>query len=296
MTFEGMPAWRYIPQGYVLDNAVMTDSLQWNPTPPPVVARYAPPYAKVISQLEHQEAVFRRGDSALVVMAYDAKSAYQMTGTRLRSGLVVTPAEDKPTEYVAVRDSAGVEGWLTVGAPWKPLLMSAEVVAPDHQVIARARYGIGPVLGADVRVSLSDILFYRTYGATPRSAEDAAPHALGTDRVHAKEKLGVFWEAYGTNPSGENMRVSIVVARARPDEGPGGILNRVGRAIGIARERTPVSVTINDQSVAGSRTSPRAIEFDISTLSKGDYVVQLEIEVTGQPTLRTEHRITVIGP
>jgi hypothetical protein len=42
--------------------------------------------------------------------------------------------------------------------------------------------------------------------------------------------------------------------------------------------------------------SPRAIELDISTLKKGSYIVQLEITVAGQYTVRADHRIEIIAP
>jgi hypothetical protein len=57
-----------------------------------------------------------------------------------------------------------------------------------------------------------------------------------------------------------------------------------------------VRVSVDDLSARGRSMSPRAIELDISTLSKGAYIVQLEIDVAGQPTLRAEHRIEVVGP
>ena len=49
-------------------------------------------------------------------------------------------------------------------------------------------------------------------------------------------------------------------------------------------------------SARGSRTTPRALELDMSTLKKGSYIVQLEIAVAGQYVIRADHRIEVIGP
>ena len=291
---EPFPAYRYIPAGFVLADPVQTDSAAWRLQLPPVMGRYAPPYATQLVPLEHQKAVFKRGDSAIVVMAYETKGTAGVDGAKLRAALVVSPVGATPRDYVAVRESAAASGVLTVRAPWGPLLMSAEIAAPERKAVARARYGVGPVRAPESRVMLSDLLFYKTYGTAPTSVEEVAPHALPTERMRATDKLGVYWEAYGTNPGGEKIKVSLVVARERPEE-ERGFFGRIGRTLGIARERTPVSVSIEDLSARGSSTSSRAIEFDISTLTKGAYIVQLEIDVAGQPTLRAEHRIEVVG-
>jgi hypothetical protein len=81
------------------------------------------------------------------------------------------------------------------------------------------------------------------------------------------------------------------VLRENPNDEPGFLRRMMG-----ARGTTPVSVSVQDLSARDRSTSPRAIELDISTLTRGAYIVQLEIEVAGQPTLRAEHRIDVTGP
>jgi hypothetical protein len=136
---------------------------------------------------------------------------------------------------------------------------------------------VSPPFSVGTRVTLSDLLFFKTYGALPVTVEDAAPHALTTERVMSNAKLGVYWESYGTDPNGEKMKFSVTV------------LKEEGRA-------TPVIVSAEDISARGTKMSPRAIELDISTLKKGAYIVQLEVEVAGQYTVRAEHRIEIIGP
>jgi hypothetical protein len=121
------------------------------------------------------------------------------------------------------------------------------------------------------------LLFFKSYGSLQVSVEEAAPLALTTKRMMANAKLGVYWESYGTDPDGEKMKISLTV------------LKEIGTA-------TPVIVSVEDLSARGTRTSPRALELDISTLKKGAYIVQLEVEVAGQYTVRAEHRIEIIGP
>lgn len=289
ISHEPVPAYRYIPAGFVLNNPAVSDSADWRLQLPPVIGRYAPPYAKVFKALEHQKAMFRRGDTALIVVSYTARSFPEFLNTPLEAALTVS-AGDVVRPFQTRRSAGPADGILTVRAPWGPLIMSAEVAAPARYAVARARYGISPPYAVGARVSVSDLLFFKPYGAFPATADEAIPHALPTERVRASEKLGVFWEAYGTDPGGESMKISLTVVREVEDEG--GFLRRRGRG----RETTPVSVSVRDMSAIGTRVTPRALELDISTLSRGSYIVQLELEVGGQYVIRADHRIEIIGP
>ena len=313
------PAYRYVPLAVALNNPAMSDSADWtvklppSPSgsrgyrvtrngeviaevdavpPPPPVGRYAPPYAKSLTPLEHQKAMFKRGDSALVVMAYDSRVTKELAAGKLTAALVVIPNEN-PADYTRIVRDAPETGVLMVKAPWGPLLMSAEVYAPDKSAVARARYGISPPVAVGARVALSDLLFFNPSGALPISVETAAARALPTERVMANEKLGVYWESYGTDPAGEKMKVSLTVVREVIEAG---LLQRMTKSFKLVREATPVVVSMEDLSAMGKTVTPRAIELDISTLKKGSYMVQLEIEVAGQYTIHAEHRIEVIGP
>ena len=292
---EPMPSYRYIPAGFVLFDPPLSDSAAWRPQLPPVMGRYAPAFAKSLVELEHQKAVFKRGDSAIVVMAYETKNTRAVSGAPMRVALAVTPAAEVIKDFLAIRDSAPPSGVLTVKAPWGPLLMSAEATAPSRNAVARARYGVGPQRGPAARVILSDLLFYKKYGAFPTSVEEVAPHAIPTERVNAKEPLGVYWEAYGTNPDGERMKIALTVMREIKDGDEPGFFRRMGRAIG-GRDATPVSVSVDEVTPRGTTTTSRAIELDVSTLTKGAYIVTLEVTLAGQPAMHAEHRIEVVAP
>jgi len=292
ITMEAIPAYRYIPPGFVLNNPAISDSAAWRLQLPPVIGRYAPPYATTLKALEHQKAMFRRGDSALVVMAYDARTTKELDGAKLNAALVIAP-NTNPQNYGKVVSGAPASGVMMAKAPWGPLIMSAEVSAPESHAVARARYGLSPAYEAGARVTLSDLLFYKPYGSFPQTVEEAAPHALPTERLRADEKLGVYWESYGTDPAGEKLAVSLTVVKEAEESG---FLRRMGKALKLVREATPVTVSVSDMSARGASVSPRSLELDMSTLRKGAYIVQLEISVAGQYVIRADHRIEVIGP
>jgi hypothetical protein len=291
---EASPAYRYLPAGNVLSNPAISDSSQWRLHQPPVIGRYAPPYARRLVALEHQQAMFRRGDSALLVMAYDVSQVPGLgTAAHRRAALVVAQG-DQPAPRSTSRDNAPALGTMSVKGQWGPLLFSGEVWAPDSSVVARARYGVHAPYAVDTRVTVSDLLFFKPSGTPPTTVEEALPLALPTERVRAGAPLGVYWESYGTNPDGEVMKLTVTVVREVEESG--GILRRKNTGLKLVREATPVSISVNDMSARGRTISPRSVTLDISTLKRGAYIVQLEISVDGQYALRADHRIEIIGP
>ncbi|MCC7002121.1 MAG: hypothetical protein IT357_08185 [Gemmatimonadaceae bacterium] len=287
---EATPSHRFIPPANVLTSPASSDSTEWAVQLPPVVARYHPTYASKLLMLEHQQGLFRRGDTALVVVAYDVSKVRGITDAPLEASLTVTPGSTPSGTTTVIKNAPG-RGTITVKAPWGPLLMSAEVAADSASTLVRARYGIRPPYALGARVSLSDLLFYAPYGTFPSTVEEALPHAHPTQRLKSSQKLGVFWEAYNTNPQGERMKITLVVAPEEADE-----RGRVSRALRLGRGVSPVTISVEDMSARGSRTSPRAVEVDISTLKPGAYLVQLEIDVAGQYVVRADRRIVITGP
>ena len=288
---EPTPAYPYLPNAFVYDNPVNTDSLRWTTRPGVVHARYAPAYATPLLRLEHQSALFRRGDSSLVVLAYDLRSDSALArASDVQAALVLTRGEERDATVVRVPNKS--RGVLTAHSVWAPMLMSAEVTSPTVRRSARARYGIRPPYAVGVRVSLSDLLLFTPYGSLPSSLDEVIPHALPSLRVRADQKLGFYWEAYGTNPAGETMGISVTVAPEVVDEPTRA--QRLKRALRVWKEAKPVSVQVQDVSARGRTTSPRAVEVDISTLTPGSYMVELEIEVSKQYRVRAERRIVVV--
>ena len=287
---EPEPAYPYLPNAFVFDNPENTDSLRWTTRPGVVHARYAPPYATPLLRLEHQSALFRRGDSSLVLLAYDLRSDSALArASDVRAALVLTQGEEADATIVRMPNKS--RGVITAHSVWGPLLMSAEVTSPTVKRSARARYGIRPPYAVGVRVSLSDLLLFEPYGQLPATLEEVTPHMMPTLTVRSSKKLGFYWEAYGTNPAGETMGINVTVAPEVQDAATRS--QRLKRALHLWKEAKPVSVQVQDVSARGKTTSPRSVEVDISTLPPGPYLVELEIEVAKQYHVRTERRIIV---
>ena len=289
--YESVPAYPFAPSTYMFDNPGASDSVAWSPQFKPVVARYGPSYAKKLMNLTHQSALFRRGDSAVIVVGWDVRGD---SGARGPLEVALTTTNNDLTSATTVTGkNDGGHGVMRATGPWGPLLISAEVRAPARAWTARARYGIRPPFAVGARVTLSDLLLFEQGETLPTTLEEASARMLGTLRIHSNQKLGMFWETYGSAVSGENVTVGITVERDDAEEP--GFFARQARRLRLTKESEPVILKIGEQTERGLSRTSRGVMLDISTLSKGTYRLLLEVEAAGQFALRAERTIEVVG-
>lgn len=295
--YEPTPAPPMLPMAETITNPALSDSIGWRGKGlPGVRARYSPDHARLLRNLKHQSAIFRRGDSALVVMAYDVtddKTLAPLAGTdKLSAALALTRGEEGDASVVR-RPNSPARGTLTAMSPWAPMLMSAEVVGAGTSTLSRARYGMRASEFPTSRVAISDLLLFDPYEGMPRRLEDVLPHVSASQVVAEGAKVGIYWETYNTDPTGEGIQVGITVT---PEEKDGSWLRRGLTALKLARESQPVSVGITDQSARGRGFTPRAVVVDLATLKPGRYLMQLEVTATGTAPVRAERVITIRAP
>lgn len=293
---EPMPAPPMLPVAATVRNPALSDSVGWRGKGlPGVRARYAPVVARSLLPLDHQSAIFRRGDSALVVMAYDVSGNRALARAATEAGaltaaLVLTKGEEADATIVRA-EAPGVRGTLTARTSWGPMLMSAEVASRRDQVLARARYGMRATDTPGSRVSISDLLLFTPYDGMPRTLEEVLPHVAPTQVLAPGGRIGIYWETYNTNPGGEGIDVAITVAPEA--QGGGGWMRRGLTALRLVREAEPVTVGLSDVSARGRGFTPRAVVVDLSTLKPGRYLMQLEISAHGTIPVRAERVLTV---
>jgi hypothetical protein len=287
---EPTPAYQFLPSAALANAPAMSDSTGWEDGVPPIQARYAPPHVARLHPLVHQSAMFRRGDSALVVLAWDATKATAVADGPREMALTLGRADSLSFSTTRIA-AAPLKGVMTSQGRWGPLLMSAELIAPAATTAARARYGLRPPYAVGARVTLSEMLFFSHGAELPETLEQAIPRALASIRVSRRTPLGVYFESYGTSPTGEMLKVTMTVAR---EEEEPGFIRRRAQALRLSREATPVSVTVEDISARNRPFTPRAVYLDITSLRRGNYIVQLEVEVAGQYVVRSERSLEII--
>ena len=295
---ERTPAHPFLPARGVLDNPASSDSAGWRSKGiPPVVARYSPVYARHLLPLEHQSGLFRRGDSALVLVSWSVAKNEDLIASaganELTAALVLTRGEE--SDAVVVRgESPQKTGALMATSPWGPMLLSMEVASARRQTLARARYGVKRSDTPQSRIQVSDIVLFEPYEGLPTSAEDVLSHMRSSERIAVGSRVGVFWEAYNTNPTGEGLEVNITVAPEKSASG-GNWFARTLRSLRGIKEAQPVSMGLRDVSARGSPVTARAVEVDLATLTPGRYILQLELNAGPGNVVRVDRVITVVA-
>src|SRR5262249_14678967 len=187
---EPTPAFDFVPAAEAIENPDAADVADWALHDPFAQSRYAPRYARSMTQLNHQVAFFRRGDSAMVVAAFDARNDTSFAADSIAAALAIA-ATTSPDSVRLVREPmTSRHGVLSSLAPWAPLMVSVEARDSAARRVARARTVARPP-DATGRVTISDILLFEDPKNLPQSLDDAAPRALGSLNLTRATPVGV---------------------------------------------------------------------------------------------------------
>jgi hypothetical protein len=256
---------------------------------------YSPAYAERFLDLDHQLAVFRRGQSAQVVAGWslpaDSLAASRETPSNdapVEAALAVSA--DPPDRPVLARmEGRGSSGTLAVTVPWAPAVVSVEALALEAGLAARARYGL-PISGpSGARPALSDLLLIDPAAPLPRSLEEAVPRVRGTTRLESGASIGVFWELYPPGGGPYQVRWSL---RLRDDRG--GFWKGLGAALGLAgRAGGSTALEWVEPVPGGPDYAPRTLVLTLPELPPGDYALELEAVFPDSRRVRVEREIVV---
>ena len=287
------PAFHFFPSARAFDAPADATSDDWTLAASHAPEGYAPAYADTFQQLEDQAAMFRRGDSCLVVAAYDL-SDYALFGHQAAQAALVV-ARDEHSRWVA-QHPARSDGpdVLTLSASCDAQLLSLEIVAPGARRVARVRHGIRAGGTSGSGPAGLDVLLFDAPDSLPGELSAVLSHVLGTTRVRADRKLGLFWELYGvTSPAGP-VSASLAVT-------PLGVgwLRRTVEALGLASHTATMRLHWDEGSAtrAGDvAVASRALAVDLSALSPGRYRIELTVKAPGQEPATASREIEVVRP
>jgi len=243
----------------------------------------------VFEDLGHQLSVFRRGDSCVVVVAYDLSQDTVLAHQPAHAALVLARSESDlvARDHETRLDSHDV---LAATAPCTRQLLSVEVVASARRGVARARYGIA----LDERAGTSDLLLLGGSDSLPNDLAAVLPRALASTRVRADQPLGLFWEVQGLSSSGEEVTTLLTVTRRGT-----GWLRRVVESVGLAAPRREVSLEWaevlmprpDNPTVAG-----RTLALDLSSISPGPYRIEVTVTARGRASVTMRRDIELVRP
>jgi hypothetical protein len=252
--------------------------LRWDPRMERPPARYAPPYAAGFAPIAQvQFARFLRGDTTLTIAAFDLTLDSVVATRPVNVRLAV--ARDPATPVVVGPPPPGPIGVATVRSEWRPAVLSLEGVAVGTRWVARRR-AMAPLDPARLPPVVSDILLFMPYDVLPESLDAALPAALRAPVVQVGQQVGLYWEMYDAPDSTAPVELAVAATKAHPkDEVP----YPVGRAECPPRFGSLVTVRWREEPDAPPRGMGRAIVLDLRSLSRGHYVLSLQLSVAGEP-------------
>ncbi|HET7295672.1 MAG TPA: hypothetical protein VFI66_00925 [Gemmatimonadales bacterium] len=280
---DSAPAFDFAPSSRALQDPGAAKAEDWILDAANAREYYAPSYATRFGSLEHQAALFRRGDSCVVVAAPDLADDTLFADRPVTTALAL--AADERVVALA-RDSGLARGVraLTATAPCGPMIMSLEAMAPRERHAARARYGITRPR-PDGHPALSDLLLFDPPDSLPTTLEQAFPRALGSTRIVAARTLGVFWELYGVEPAQGAVAVSLTMTRQGT-----GWLRRAAESVGLASPRRDVQLRWEEVPEV-PLVAPRSLAIDVSGLSAGRYVIEVSVTPASGETVTARREV-----
>jgi hypothetical protein len=249
---------------------------------------YAPAYASAFQQLDHQLAVFPRGDSAIVVAAYQLVSEEPIDGDTYEAALVLS--RDPASDPAVAASGGAAAGVLAVTVEAEPALVSLEMFSATERRAARSRYGLRLAKVTRGLLALSDLLLLEGTHTLPDSLAAAVPLARKLARVRAGERLGVYWEVFGLGPHAEELSVSLTLA----GEGTSWLRKTV-EWLGLASRKQSLSLAWQEPVPTPRPVLARSLAIDLpNDLQPGSYTLTLEMTPVGRETLTSSRSIEVI--
>lgn len=291
--FRRQPAFNFFPDAHVFDAPNELSADDWQYADLGHTPTYAPLWAESFRPItDHQVALFRRGDSALVVAAFDIDDGAGVSSTR-KAGAFAAIIDGNGGVLAPVGttvEETGSEVVSTLEAPWRPLIISLESLNSGSGAATRARFAPKlPATGS--RLSLSDLLFYTPRDSTaPATLSDAVPRALHAERAPSSRQIGVFWEAYGVRAEGgESVNYALLVT----PEGQS-ILHRAFVKLHLMESDRTLSVQWREVPAAKDGIASRGVTVDLSRLKPGRYSVRLSLTSGTEPPIVAERSIEIL--
>lgn len=249
---------------------------------------YAPHRVSHMDTLAHQVAVFRRGDSAVVVagLALDADSL--PPGPVTEAALVLAES-DTSAVWMGSARAPGSTAALRATAPARTTMLSLEAREVASRRAGRARYAVPLQRPAAGGMAISDILVLADPAARPATLDEAAPLVRPGTRFRAGDRVGLFWEVYRDAPGSDSLRLSLALSRRES----GGV-RRAAERIGLAPTAAPVRMRWTEEP-GGAALLPRSTTVGLPRrLPPGEYLLEVTVQpLRGQPVTRA--RVLTIG-
>jgi len=270
---EASPNFHFFPAVNGFDPTTPIGGDAWNFKQPGSPERYAPRLASEFVQLSPQIALFRRGDSAQVVVAYDVSDDTTFRLAPVRSAVAL--AHDERARPI-ILETATKRGSFVAVVDSTAQLVSVEIVSAEKKKAARARQSVWLPPKTPDGLAVSDLLLFDPPSHDVSDLVQALPTARGNLTAAARGKLGLYWEIYGLARADSAMPVSLTLTRITE-----GRLRRFAESIRIGRRGTPMTIAWRESPSLGG-VATRSVVLDLSLIPRGKYVLKLDATPRGE--------------
>lgn len=266
---EATPNYHFIPASLALDSIHEIDfDLELDKS----TERYSPVAANRLSSISPQVALFRRGDSAEVVVAFDVSARRPFDSSEVETGLVLAADE---RDQILLRGTAA-RGTFNGRIDGRPHLMSLEVLSRDKRHAAWNRDGVWLPPRSGDGVDVSDILLFDPDGSDVRDLAGALPGALPGNSVK-RGPTGVYWETYGLTAADSALPARMTITPIGQS-----VLRKLGESFGVISKTAPLIVGWRDSPSAGGISS-RSMIIDFSLIPRGKYRLSVTVSAASGP-------------
>lgn len=279
---SGMP-YDFMPSSHAIDHEARITNDDWTLDDRFARTGYAPAYARSVHDLPSQLARFRRGDSTLVVAAWDARRDTTLIGRSLTASLVV--AIDGAPLLVTRLDSAKSTGQLATATVADSGIVSLELLAQNERRAARRREGFVALDSSGV--VLSDLLLYRPDASPNADFAAARDNALSSTEIPMARAVGVYWETYGLRTTGEPVHFTLSVQQIDVSW-----LRRAVERVHLADPTTGLRLQWDEVPERHDGIAARGVRVDLSRLRSGTYELAVTAE-TARASTTTKRNIVV---
>lgn len=248
---------------------------------------YAPRGISRLDTLAHQVAVFRRGDSAVVVAGLALNRDSLPPSPRTEVGIVLAESDSAPV-WMSTVQVAGSTAVLRVTAPPRTAMFSLEARELASRRAGRVRYSLPLDRPRAGGVSISDVLLLDDPMAHPETLDEAARLVRPGTRFRAGDRVGLFWEVYRDAPTADTLRLSLALAR----RAPGGV-RRIAERIGLAPTAAPVRMRWTEEP-GGAALLARSTTVALpQRLPPGEYLLEVTVHPGAGPAVTATRALVV---
>jgi hypothetical protein len=282
---EPNPAYDFFPDAPALESPYDASDASWRLRRPRATAHYAHPLAAPMRPLRHQIARFRRGDSLLVVGAWNAGDDTLFNDDAGRVALAISRG-DGDTPSLARSERAMARGAAMLTVPNEDHLASLELFAGKSRAAARARQGVR-ALSPTNGIAVSDVLLVEP-GDRPGTLGEAVERLLPDGQLDANRRVTLYWEVYGLGDLAA-PHVTVRVSRIRASRA-----RRLAEKLGLRDEPQTVRMEWETDAPAG-RMATAGITLDLGDRPAGTWRVTVTVTGPGGATASAARDLILAG-